>query len=114
MQLFWQARTRRINFEPQWEEAAALCLPEYRNSFAFGHVRPPGVKYTAYQVDSTSAVKAIKFHAIADAMLTPHNMLWSVYGPTGPDRRELMKQREVKLYYEKLTQIMWDLRYSPE
>ena len=45
MQLFQSARLQRVNFESQWEEAASLCLPEYRNSFSFGHQRAPGVKY---------------------------------------------------------------------
>ena len=110
MQLFQYARLNRVNFEVQWEEAAALTWPEYRNSFAFGHVRAPGVKYTQFQVDSTSAIKAWRFMAIADAMLTPHNMLWSIYRADDP---ELMKDRSVKVYFEQLTKCMWCLRYAP-
>ena len=37
MLLFSTARGRRVNFEIQWEESAALCWPSYRNSFTFGH-----------------------------------------------------------------------------
>ena len=74
LQIFWQARTRRINFEPQWEEAAAICWPEYRNSFAFGHVRPPGVKYTEFQIDSAGAIAAHRFAVLCDALLVEGNL----------------------------------------
>ena len=109
LQLFQYARTQRINFEVQWEEGAAIVWPEYRNSWAFGHIRAPGVKYTQYQVDSTATVKAGRFAAIADALLTPHNMLWSKMEDADP---YMMKQRAAKLYYEDVTRTLWNLRYS--
>lgn len=112
MALFASARQHRVNFESQWEEAAALYWPEYRNSFSFGHVRSPGVKYTQYQVDSTSPIAATRFAAVNNALLTPHNMLWSKMEPTGPDADYLMKQREARLYYDQLTRALWDLRYD--
>src|SRR5579859_2989252 len=111
MQLFWQARTRRINFEPQWEEAAALCLPEYRNSFAFGHVRPPGVKYTEFQIDSAGSIAAHRFGVLCDALITPHNMMWS---RVRPDNKELMKDRAAQLYYDQVSEVLWTHRYRPE
>ncbi|MGH3511449.1 MAG: portal protein [Pseudonocardiaceae bacterium] len=115
LQLFSYARQHRLNFETQWEESASLVWPDFRNSFSFGHLRSEGVKYTQYQVDSTaSASKAPRFMAICDALLTPHNMLWSEWRPSGPDASYLMKQREGQLYYDELTRVMWDLRYSPE
>lgn len=115
MQMFQYARTQRINFEIMWEEGAAIVWPEYRNSFSFGHLRAPGVKYAQYQVDSTAGARsAPRFMAICDALLTPHNMLWSEWRPSGPDADYLMKQRDAKVYYDQLTRCMWDLRYSPE
>lgn len=109
MQLFQHARLHRLNFETQWEEAASMCWPEYRNSFSFGHVRSPGVKYTQFQVDSTLSIKAQRFAAIADAFITPFNLLWSVYRSTDP---ELMKQRDAKVYYEQVTNVIWSERYK--
>jgi hypothetical protein len=108
MQLFQYARQQRFNFEVQWEESASLVWPEYRNSFSFGHVRSPGVKYTQYQVDSTAAIKAWRFMAIADALVTPSTMLWSQFRSSDP---ELMKVREAKIYYEQLTKCIWAERY---
>lgn len=111
MMLFGQARTRRLTFEVQWEESAAVCWPEYRNSFSFGHVRPPGVKYTEFQVDTSGSVAAHRFMSICDALITPFSMLWSVYKDANP---ELMKDREVQLYYKKYTQAIWSQRYRWE
>lgn len=111
MMLFNQARTRRLTFEVQWEESAAVCWPEYRNSFAFGHVRPPGVKYTEFQVDTSGSVAAHRFMSICDALITPFSMLWSVYKDINPD---LMKDRSVQLYYKQYTQAIWNQRYRWE
>lgn len=111
MQLFGQARTQRVNFEIQWEESAALCWPEYRNSFAFGHNRPPGTKYTEFQVDSTGAIASHRFMAICDALITPHSMLWSQIRCSN---EQLRKDRSVRLYYNDLTKCLWGHRYRPE
>jgi hypothetical protein len=109
MQLFQHARNQRVNFEVQWEESSALMWPEYRNSFSFGHVRAPGVKYTQYQVDSSGGVKAGRFMAVADALISPMNMLWSKMAPVNP---ELLKDYDARLYYDKITKIMWAERYA--
>src|ERR1700739_744953 len=77
LQLFEQVRTRRVNFEPQWQEASALAWPEYMNSFSFGHVRTPGIKYTQFQVDSSAAIASHRFMSIVDSIATPHTMMWS-------------------------------------
>lgn len=111
MLLFNQARTRRINFEPQWEESASLCWPEYRNSFTFGHVRPPGMKYTEYQIDTTGAIASHRFMALCDALITPHNMMWS---RMRADNKDLMKDRSAALYFDKVTDVLWAHRYRPE
>jgi len=110
LQLFQYARQQRVNFEVSWEESAAIVYPEYRNSWSFGHVRAPGVKYTQYQVDSTAAIANWRFMAIADAMVTPHNMLWSKVEFPDP---YLMRQRDVRLYCEEVSRILWAERYRP-
>jgi hypothetical protein len=110
MLLFSTARTRRVNFEVQWEEAAALCWPEYRNSFAFGHTRAPGVKYTEYQIDSTGAIASHRFMSICDTIMTPHTQLWSFLKCSNA---ELWKDRSVQLYYAEKTRALWNLRYDP-
>lgn len=111
LQLHQYARQQRVNFETQWEESAALVWPEYRNSFTFGHVRAPGAKYTQYQVDSTGAIAAWRFSAIAEYMMTPFNMNWST---VGPNDRDLLKDRNARLYFEEWTWLLWTERYRPE
>ncbi len=111
LDLFWQAQTRRSNFENGWEENAALCYPEYRGTFTFGGIRSPGVKYTQFQLDTAGGIAADRFMAIADGLLTPFNMLWSVMRASD---KALMRQRRVKEYFAAVTTIMWDNRYRWE
>jgi hypothetical protein len=111
MRLFGHVRTQRVNFENQWEEAASLCWPEYRNSFAFGHNRPPGVKYTQFQVDSSGSIAAHRFMSIADALLTPFNRVWSVVKASDA---ALMKDRSVRQWFGAVNQTLWAYRYRPD
>lgn len=111
MHLFSNMRTRRVNFELQWEESASICWPEYRNTFAFGHVRAPGMKLTQYQVDSKGAIASHRFGAIVDSMMTPHNLLWSKIACSNKD---LLRDRSVRLYFDLVTRILWRERYAPE
>ncbi len=109
MQLFSYARLQRLNFETQWEESAAMCWPEYRNSFTFGHVRSPGQKYTQFQVDSTGSVMSHRFMSIYDALVTPFNSLWSEFRAQDP---YLQKQKEVRAWHQEITRIVWAERYK--
>ena len=111
MLLFNSVRTRRSIFEVQWEESAALCFPEYRNSFAFGHNRPPGAKYTEFQVDSSGSIASHRFMSICDALLTPWNMLWSQVCASNKD---LMKERDARIYFNEVTKTLWHHRYRSE
>jgi hypothetical protein len=109
LKLFEQRRLRRVNFEPQWQEAAALAWPEYMNTFTYGHVRSPGVKYTQYQVDSTAAIASHQFMSIVDSIATPHTMMWSKITCSNND---VMKSREARLYFDEVTQCLWKSRYD--
>lgn len=115
--LHGQAITQRANFEAQWEEAAALCLPEYRNSFFFGHNRPPGVKYAQYQVDSTGSIASHRFASIVDRTVTPFDTMWSYIRPVtreGEGHTDLMKDRGVMQYFDDVSRILWRQRYRQE
>ena len=111
MRLFGFQRIRRVLHETQWEESAALCWPEYRNSFAFGHVRPPGAKYTEFQVDTSGSIAAHRFMSICDALLTPYSVLWSVVRASDP---ALMRDRAVKEYFSEVTRTLWTARYKSQ
>ncbi len=111
LQLFSQVRIRRVNFEPQWEESAALAWPEYMNTFAWGHVNSPGVKKTQFQVDSAAAIASWRFMSIVDSITTPHTMMWSKVTASNAD---LLKDRTARIYFNKVTEILWAERYKPE
>lgn len=108
MQLHSQARLQRINFETQWEESAALCWPEYRNTFSFGHTRSPGAKYTQFQVDTTGSIKSHRFMSVYDALVTPFNSQWSEIRALDP---YLQKQKEARAYFQEISRILWSERY---
>lgn len=116
MELFHNVRLRRANFEPQWEESAALCWPEYRNTFSYGHVRTPGVKQTQFQLDPSGSIGSHRFMSIANTMLTPEHMVWKRIVPAGNsvERRYMLKQRGVKQYFYDVTQTLWQQTYRPE
>ena len=107
--LFHQRRLRRLNFETQWEEAALLAWPEYSSSFFFGRDLAPGVKRSQHQVDSSVQISSHRFGAIADFMVTPSNM---VYTRIKDEDEYLMKDRSVALWYDAVTQCLWNERYK--
>lgn len=111
LELLAQKITERSQFESMWEESAAVCLPEYRNTMSFGNVRSPGLKWTQYQLDTAGSIACQRFMAIASGLLTPSEMLWSVYRAND---KNLMKQRRVREYFEAITTAVWEERYRFE
>lgn len=111
MTLFNQLRTRRVNFEQQWEESAALAWPDYVGSFTYGREIPPGAKRAQFQLDNSASIGSHRFGAICDWLLTPSHMLWSRVQASNPD---LMKDPAVKGYFADLTNILWTERYKAE
>jgi len=102
-------RNRSI-FNNHWEETAELVLPTYRNTFNYGSFNMQGEKKTEKQVDSTAALALTRFAAILDSLLTPRNMFW--HG-LAADNEELAKIRDVKLWFEAVTKILFKQRYKP-
>lgn len=102
-------RDRSI-FNQHWEEVAELVLPTYRNTFTYGSYNTQGEKKTERQVDSTAALALTRFAAILDSLLTPRNMFW--HG-LAADNEELAKIRDVKLWFEAVTKILFKQRYKP-
>jgi hypothetical protein len=111
LNLFHQLRMRRVVFEGQWEEEAALCWPEYRNTFTWLHERAPGDKQTQYQLDSHGSIASHRFGAVCDSLITPHTEVWTKY--TVSDRK-LKQNRDVKLFLDELNEVVWAERYKPE
>lgn len=106
---FSQLQTYRSLFAQQWEEVAELILPTSKNTFFYGSYNMQGQKKTQRQIDSTGAIALMRFAAILDSLLTPRNMMWHTLGS---DNEKLNKDRQTRLYFERLTKILFQHRYS--
>lgn len=110
LQEFAELQAWRSTSGQHWEEVAELILPTSRNTFFYGNYNYPGVKKTDKQIDSTGALALSRFGAICDSILTPRNMLW--HGLRAVDD-QLMKSREVRLWFEKTVRTLFRYRYAP-
>jgi len=95
---FQQKRLRRYNFEMQWQESSLLAWPEHANTFFYGYDQYPGASIASHY-----------FGAIMDSLLTPQGLMWSRL--KHPDK-DVMKQRGVQAYYDKLSSTLWQARYA--
>lgn len=102
----------RTNFESHWNDIAHFVWPEMRNTFKPGLAmnEMPGVKKTQLQLDATPQLALNQFGSILDSLNTPRNQTW--HG-LASDNEELNEDREVKLYFEKLTRLLFRERYAP-
>ena len=107
---FNQYVTWRNVFAMQWEEAVRLIWPEQRNTFYYGTWNWPGQKKTDEQVDASGMLALERFTAIIDSLLTPANSEW--HGLEA-DNDYLMKNRDIRLWFDQLTQILFKLRNNP-
>jgi hypothetical protein len=100
----------RAVFEEHWEDIADVLWPQMKDTFRAGiDQRPKGEKKTEFQLDSTPQIALGQFAAIMDSLLTPRNQTWHGLIPQDPD---LMKNRQVQLYYEQVTNVLFRMRYS--
>lgn len=106
---FYQLQTFRSLFGAHWEEVAELILPTSRNTFFYGSFNMQGQKKTDRQVDARGALALERFGAILDSLLTPANMTWHNLATTN---EYVNKDRQVRLYFEKVTRILFKLRYA--
>lgn len=110
MQEFSELTTWRNTFAGHWEEIAELIWPQQRNTFFYQNFNWPGEKKTDRQVDATGMLALQRFMAIMDSLLTPRNMMWHMLGPEADD---LEKNRDVKLWFEQVTKLLFKHRYAP-
>ena len=107
--LFAELQNYRNVHASQWEEAAILILPTSRNTFFYGSYNWPGAKKTQQQVDATGMLALTQFTAIADSLVTPKNDQW--HGLAGDPY--VMKDRDTRLYFDAVTDILFRERYRP-
>lgn len=109
---FDHAESLRGNWSSHWEEIALRVLPHYAGTFSGqGLNRADGAKRTEEMVDATAALALPKFASVMESMLTPRTSRWHRLAPTD---RVLLKNRNVKMWFEEVTDILFDYRYAPK
>jgi len=100
----------RGNWETQWEQAAQIALPAYRNTFNADNIRQPGTDWGQFQYDSTIAVAAERFSAIVSSLITPALERWFSLSAGNPIAKA---DRNTKLWFEQVVDIVFEYLYSP-
>lgn len=101
----------RSTFESHWEEVARLVVPNYKGSFTAHNFRQAGEKRTEHQYDATASIAANRFSAVMESMLTPRNQRWHRL-TAGGRNNALMKDRETRLWFEQVTDVLFKYRNS--
>ncbi len=106
-----QLESERGTWESHWSEIAERVLPRYANTIQtpLGGLTK-GEKRTSKMLDSTAALGLERFAAAMESMLTPRNQKWHRLRASNP---ELMKDHDVKLWFEDSTNRLFKYRYSP-
>ncbi len=110
LQMFAELQNYRATHAQQWEEAAMLIAPNSKNTFYANSYNYPGQKKTQQQVDASGMLALHRFGAILDSLLTPRNMIWH---NLAADDEYVMKDRTTRLWFEKLTNVLFRERYKP-
>lgn len=98
--------------EGHWQEIAERMYPAYSKNFQNkGHYNVQGQKKTEQMFDSTAAIALGRFASIVDSLLTPRNSLWHKMMASDPT---LAKNRDVKLWFEEVTRLLFRYRYAPK
>lgn len=112
LQEFAEYTIWRNTFAGQWEEAAQLIDVASRNTFFYQNFSWQGQKKSQQQVDASGMIALERFVAIAQSLVTPKGQLWHGLRVPPSERRYLLKDRRVKLWYEETTQRLFDFRYA--
>lgn len=107
---FAVVESKRGIWEKHWEEVALKVLPYYSTSFYQQGNTVPGQKRNQDQFDVTANAALWKFAAAMESMLTPANNKW--HKLRHPDMN-LMKRRDVQLWFDQVNDVMFYYRYSP-
>ena len=107
-----QMKGRRHNWDEHWEEIAEILWPDMRHTFRPGTDRfEPGERKTAHQLDATPQIALSRFSAIMESLLTPRNQRWHRLRASVD---ELNRDREVQLWFDTVTDILFRQRYAPK
>jgi hypothetical protein len=98
----------RGTFESHWQEVAERIWPGMSWKFNPYWYTTPGAKKNQNVFDSTASLALNRFGAILDSLLTPRNQTWHTLAATD---KSLNKQRDVHLWFEDVTKILFHQRY---
>lgn len=107
-----QLAGERGNWEIHWREIAERIMPMHYPMFQTrGQPFSQGEKRNQQLVDSTGQVALRRFGAILDSLLTPRNQTWH---RLMPDNDYLIKNRQVRLWFEDFNRALFKYRYAPK
>lgn len=104
--IYEQEAGRRANWDTHWQEVKEVVYPMSQD---FLRTTAQGIKKNDKIFDSTAATSLNRFASILDSLLTPRNQTWH---RVMSSIDELNKNREVRLYYEEVTRILFKYRYA--
>ena len=96
-------------WEEHWREIAERVLP--REDWFQASNKTPGEKRTEKVFDATAGLALERFAAAMESMLTPRTMKW--HKLTVQDQ-DLMGNQSVQAYLDEVTNILFQVRYSPK
>lgn len=102
----------RGTLESHWEEIAERVMPDYSGSFLSKGLNATvqGEKKIDKMLDSTAANANVRFASAMESMLTPRNSKWHGLVPSD---EVLRKNRDVRLYFEEVSNLLFKYRYAP-
>lgn len=107
---FNEVAAKRGIWEKHWESISRVVLPYYSTSFYSQGNTVPGAERSQEQYDVTANAALWKFAAAMESMLTPASNKWHRLRASNPD---LMKIREVQLWFDQANDALFHYRYSP-
>jgi hypothetical protein len=100
----------RANEEALYKEIAEVMYPSHAYDFNGGHLNGnKPANRTSHIFDATAAAALPKFASIVDSYLSPANQ---TYHHLTVDNPLLTKNRQVRLYFEEATRILFRMRYA--
>jgi hypothetical protein len=107
---FGDLESDRGTWESHWSEIADRILPRYSDTFFNSNSeQTKGDKRTEKMYDSTAGLALERFSAAMESMLTPRTQKWHRLVPSDPF---LSKDRDVKLWFEQATNLLFKHRYA--
>lgn len=102
----------RGNWENTWDQIAKVVWPSQSRLFSAGGVpiQTQGELRNDEVYDATATHALNKFASILDSWLTPMGSIWSKVVPSDI---YLMKDRQTRLWFEELNQVLFKVRYAP-